>query len=521
MSRARLKERLGRYLNKSNDGCIYTQAWVVDFMLDLCGYKEEKDLSKERLLEPSCGEGSFVLSAIDRLCASAQKYHRTCFELKNSIRAYDTDFNALSIVKRKSKDLLLNHGFDDEQSNYLIKAWFIHGDFIESPGSEANLIIGNPPYIRATDISEEQRKKYQKKLTTFTLGTDMYIAFMEKGIDSLRNDGKLCFICSDRWQKNKFGKKFRNFLNDEGYHISFNCQMHNVQAFEKSVTAYPSVTIIERNTGYERKTVCNDNFGPNDANELIESLAEPYKKTDTFEMTTFDNDDDFERFPLIEDTDVSIGIGIATGRDKVFVTTDSSIVEPDRLLPLAHARDIRNNQLPLAPVRWLINPWENGKPVNLSDYPKLEKYFSDHRAELSKRHIAQNHPDNWYRTIDKVRSGLLKKDKLLIRDLSKRTEPILDRGILYPHHNLYWITSDVWDLEVLGGILISDVVYTMMINNSVEMRGGVIRNQAQYLRKIRLPEYDSISAPDRAELKQAFTGKDRKLANQICERLYK
>lgn len=508
-------------MNKSNDGCIYTQTWVVDFMLNLCGYKEKKDLSKEQLLEPCCGEGSFVLSAIDRLCTSAKKYHRTCSELQNSIRAYDTDSNALSIVKDESKNLLLKHGFDDEQSNYLIKAWFIHGDFIESHVSGANLIIGNPPYIRATDISEEQRKKYQERLTTFTLGTDMYIAFMEKGIDSLKNDGKLCFICSDRWQKNKFGEKFRKFLSDKGYHISFNCQMHDVQAFERNVTAYPSVTIIEKNKGYERTTVCNDNFGPNDANELIDSLAELYNKTDTFEMTTFDNGDDFERFPLIEDTGVAIGIGIATGRDKVFVTTDSSVVEPDRLLPLAYARDIRNNQFPEVSARWLINPWKNGKLVRLSDYPKLEKYFSDHREELSKRHVAKNHPDNWYRTIDKVRPGLLKKEKLLVRDLSKRPEPILDRGILYPHHNLYWITSDVWDLEVLGGILISDVVCTMMNNNSVEMRGGVIRNQAQYLRKIRLPKFDSISVSDRAELKQAFTDNDRELANQICERLYK
>jgi adenine-specific DNA-methyltransferase len=30
---------------------------------------------------------------------------------------------------------------------------------------------------------------------------------------------------------------------------------------------------------------------------------------------------------------------------------------------------------------------------------------------------------------------------------------VLDRGETYPHHNLYFIESDTWDLEVLGGLL--------------------------------------------------------------------
>ena len=35
--------------------------------------------------------------------------------------------------------------------------------------------------------------------------------------------------------------------------------------------------------------------------------------------------------------------------------------------------------------------------------------------------------------------------------------PVLDPGDHYPHHNLYFVVSDAWDLEVLGGILLAAV----------------------------------------------------------------
>lgn len=33
--------------------------------------------------------------------------------------------------------------------------------------------------------------------------------------------------------------------------------------------------------------------------------------------------------------------------------------------------------------------------------------------------------------------------------------PVLDDGQTYPHHNLYFVTSQKWDLRVLGGLLLS------------------------------------------------------------------
>ena len=79
----------------------------------------------------------------------------------------------------------------------------------------------------------------------------------------------------------------------------------------------------------------------------------------------------------------------------------------------------------------------------------------------------------------------------------RRLTPVLDTGGFYPHHNLYYVVSDKWDLEVLGGLLLSDIANLFVGAYCVKMRGGTYRFQAQYLRKIRVPAPDAVDARNR------------------------
>jgi hypothetical protein len=73
----------------------------------------------------------------------------------------------------------------------------------------------------------------------------------------------------------------------------------------------------------------------------------------------------------------------------------------------------------------------------------------------------------------------------------------------------------VWDLEVLGGFLISRYVEDFIASLTVKMRGGTLRLQAQYLRQLPLPDYAAISEQSKEDLKKAFRYKDRNLAS-LC-----
>lgn len=164
-----------------------------------------------------------------------------------------------------------------------------------------------------------------------------------------------------------------------------------------------------------------------------------------------------ERFEQLENphTGTRVGIGVATGADELFVTTDHDLVERDRLLPLTMSRDGASGQNTWGGT-YLVNPWEqNGALVDLERYPRLAEYFNLHGRLLRNRHVAGKAADKWYRTMDKVDHTLVDRPKLLFPDLKMTTHPVLEPGGLYPHHNLYYVVSDKWHLRVLGGLLLS------------------------------------------------------------------
>jgi hypothetical protein len=68
---------------------------------------------------------------------------------------------------------------------------------------------------------------------------------------------------------------------------------------------------------------------------------------------------------------------------------------------------------------------------------------------------------------------------------------VFEEGRYYPHHNLYYIVSDEWDLHALQAVLLSGIARLFISIYSTKMRGGVV-NAAQLLRSEFLPERVSV-----------------------------
>ena len=171
--------------------------------------------------------------------------------------------------------------------------------------------------------------------------------------------------------------------------------------------------------------------------------------------------------------------------------------------------------------RYLVNPWAGkGQLVDLEDYPKLSGYFEAHRGQLRRRYVARKNGTGWYRTIDPIHAELTPKPKLLFPDMKMVSHPVLDEGGFYPHHNLYYVTSTEWDLRVLGGLLLSAVAQFFIESYAVRMRGGTLRFQAQYLRRIRVPDPTSLSAEAKEALAHAFMARDADRATTLALKAY-
>jgi hypothetical protein len=169
----------------------------------------------------------------------------------------------------------------------------------------------------------------------------------------------------------------------------------------------------------------------------------------------------------------------------------------------------------------ILNPFdEHGKLVKLEDFPKFQKYLEERREVIAKRHIAKKNPDRWYKTIDRIYPELTKQEKLLIPDIRGEAQISYEEGRLYPHHNLYFITSECWNLYALQAVLLSGIAKLFVASYSTQMRGGYMRFQAQYLRRIRLPMWSDVSDEIRIALTEAGLNKDLAAANDAVFKLY-
>lgn len=539
---------------KRLQGEVFTRRWVVDLILDLAGYTVDKELAGLRALEPACGEGAFLGPMVQRLSQSCRSTGRSIAEASDALVASDLLLDNVLVARQVVNRALEDEGWKHKDVEGLAERWVVHQDFLLNQPAHlrlfntedplpADFVLGNPPYIRPEDVPSSLYQLYRDSFPTMCGRADIYVAFIEAALRSLAPGGIVAFICADRWMRNQYGRELRSMIS-ANYAVETVISLHDVDAFEEAVSAYPAIIAI-RNAAQGPAVVIDttSGFGVENAPSLVKWAASrqesigrahfrgtrlphwfeggdswPGGNPDMIRMVEELND----RLPLIEDhsTGTRVGIGVATGNDALFITKDADLVEPERLLPLAMAADGSTGTL-LWSGHYLVNPWEtDGSLARLERYPKFRRYLESHRSELEQRHVAKKATKNWYRTIDKVNAQLTEKSKLLFPDMKMVTHPVFDSGGVYPHHNLYFVVSEKWDLEVLGGVLMSKVAEAFISAYCVKMRGGTLRFQAQYLRRIRVPSPDELSADDQEQLRQAFRRRDGQAATEIAIRIY-
>ncbi len=524
-------------------GVVYTKPWMVELVLDLAGYVPERRLAGMVALEPSAGDGAFLGAMVGRLVESCERHGMPLAEAGAALQAFELDPVAAERAMEVVRSTLLSRGVQAAAAAKLARQWIKTGDFLEASlcFPIADFVIGNPPYIRLEEIPAGKAAFYRSGFSAMRGRADIYVAFYQAALFQLKPGGVCAYICADRWMLNDYGSALREFITTEGYSVRHIIEAHDVPAFESEVSAYPAVTVIARGK-QGPVTVAKALPGIENADRagLLRDLSEPRSgpalRVDRFdgwfrgsEPWPCSSPEALKLLKHLEgtclplqcpSTGTKIGIGVATGADRVFIRRPAPGIEPDRLLPLAMAGDLAGGR-----VKWsgnyLTNPWDERGLVDLAGYPAFESYLSSHRQLLEGRHTAKkDRPQNWHKTIDRVNLSLVTKPKLYIADIKNRLLPALDTGETYPHHNLYWITSEQWDLKVLGALLMSEVGEFFIHCYGVRIRGGYLRFQAQYLRRIRVPAPESIPKPLAAKLRCAFEMQDRELATQAALEAY-
>lgn len=528
-------------------GAVFTKPEVVELILDLAGYRSDVGpLSKKTVLEPSCGDGAFLGAIVDRLLESERVHSGSvdweAVRLESALRAVDINVTSLDSARALIRNRLTADLCPEKRAEELAAKWTVHTDFLLQQWDQPfSLVVGNPPYVRLEDLPKPVLEHYRRSFSTATDRADLYIAFIQRGLQVLAPDGVLAFICANRFAKNQYGASLRQLI-ARSFHVRHFVNLEHTQPFVEEVSAYPAIVVVDRLQGEPTHAATLDDLSPqtlatirqeslvrSSGGQLVSTFAKWYEDGSPW-RTTSAVEHDFlaaleERFVVLESSGpgTRVGIGVATGADSVFVLNGKDPdIEDSRQIPLMMAQDVRLDE-PKWSGHYLVNPFasrDDGSLVNLDEFPGLRQYFDRSAERLRRRHVARARPSSWFRTIDRIWPSLQFTPKLVLPDIQAGGGVGLDSGGFYPHHNLYWIASDSWNLRALQALLRSTFVLLQVKAFSVQMRGGSLRYQAQTLRRLRVPRLASLSDECIASLVSVATAQDQGTIDSVASQAY-
>lgn len=396
-----------------------------------------------------------------------------------------------------------------------------------------DFVVGNPPYVRI-HLLEEQKKHYRRLYKTAHGKFDIYVPFLERGINWLNSEGLIGYICSNQFLSREYGKELKKFILAET-EIKQIIDFRDSGVF-KDATNYPCIIVFQRNR--ESRKVSTFKFvrvrAPREG--ILSDIEENFKKEryqgdfyDSFIQAQSDlideiwdimPDEEKSTFNKIKnatedtlDTLCKIFTGVQTGADKIFLLTkenkNSIKIENDLLKPFLKGVDVR---------RWKIN-WgglylifphrqENDELINIAEselknqYIKTFQYLETFKEKLSSRKWFDKSPTDiygeWFALMYFAKPDMFENFKLLTPAISNKNNFAFDsKGYYFPvgGGTIYGISlfSDISsekDYFYLLGILNSNTIEFYFKHISSVLSGGYYEYHSQYLGRfpIRLPQ---------------------------------
>ncbi len=176
------------------------------------------DIFKKRILEPSCGQGIFILKLITDVYKIFPDEKLICNFINNNIyfvdiqkEMVDKTMSNIKILYKYLFDVDYNGSFNSIIWDFTDKIPFstsLFDEYRETPFTSLynsfDYIIGNPPYVtlygrRDKKQNEEQRINYLKNYNQFPDSIkngkiNLVMLFLEHSLDFLKENGKLSFI---------------------------------------------------------------------------------------------------------------------------------------------------------------------------------------------------------------------------------------------------------------------------------------------------------------------------------------
>jgi hypothetical protein len=183
---------------------IYTSKGVVDGLLSRLNWPTCGD----RLLDPSCGDGAFLVQAIARM-------EIPCDEpgALDQVRGWEFFAPAARQARERVEEVLIAKGWTAGPAREEAGRVVVEGDFLLAgpKKGEFSIVVANPPYLRFARLPEYFKQVYRMHVDEVALG-DLLHAFLDRCCAILPEKGVIAAVTSDRWIMNEGSARLRERL---------------------------------------------------------------------------------------------------------------------------------------------------------------------------------------------------------------------------------------------------------------------------------------------------------------------
>lgn len=498
--------------NKSENGIVFTPKYISDYIVHQTLSHITEWSPDIKIIDPSCGCGIFLVSAIEYL---HNKFAVPITQIiENNILGADIENDNIRRCNLILKILAYRYDkIDASQTNLACVDSLKHNWCDLFNVTKIDFIIGNPPYVNPHDMSKETVMFLKSTFSTTQEGVfNLFYAFIEHSMSNLAQNGFLGFIVPNNFLTIKAATHLRAYLQKHAF-INSILDFGDNMPF-KPIRTYNVILLLSK---AETDTFLYSTMPK--TNNIEKSLSE--QVFDTMPTAALDKNGwnlvskkIRENLKKIESQCTQlkqfIRTGIATLRDAVYlvdkddngfyknINGEKIYIEADIIKPIYKIPELKTADNLNSIKRYIIFPYKhNGEGYEImtedflkQQYPKAYNCLYQQKSELDNRDKGKANPKGWYAY---GRSQGLNKygKKLMFPTFAHQPKftYVDDSDALFCNGYAVF-ENNVFDLPFLAKILNSFIMKYYVANTSYSIEGNYYCYQKKYIERFSIPNFN-------------------------------
>ncbi len=532
--------REARRVTRKTAGAYYTPQFAVRYLTEKClddhFSSSAGNLDPPRIVDLSCGSGSFLIAALDSLIRRlrnvdpSQDWPRILVANK-SIVGIDIDKRAVTLARLSIWLRLAEEPsplpLPDLDDVIVCGDALTEASWIGLP-EVYHIVLGNPPYVAIKAV--ENRVELTERFATAQGRFDYSYLFVELALRRLEGGGLVGLVLPNRIFGNRDASILRNMICDRANLLTLvdfgitkvfpgTKSYVSLVVFKIREEAVPDtelrfVKVNELPTNLVGAMLADFDSGTEEKSGrfmLAYSLRQPSGAKPWLLMSPASKMARIRLEGVSEPLSefASISQGIKTGANDVFIVEiesppvgsvwkvrnglgESFAIESANLRPVIYGTEIRRFSDISPGDRYLIYPYRSGQPISedelRNEFALTFNYLFTYQDLLEARSGIGEGSKRWYELVRSREESWLTAPKLLMRDLAPETSFARDSyGSMFLVGGTAVIPEDSNNLDVLLGYLNSRLATWFLSKITPSFRDGFQKVEPQHLNQLSVP----------------------------------